>query len=412
MTKTIVCVSPLRLDRDSRSHRAALSFQRFGHQVVVVEGESSAIDSQTPPFPLITLNGRASAPNKSSGNGRTPGAGHLRRLLRGPLWEICTFVWFLFQVFVVNVVRGLWRVPRADLYYLHEYQMFPMIYLQAKRHGAKIVYDAHDFYPGVHADADLTPFWRHVFRPFLVWLERLCINRVNGMVTVNQGIADLYKETFGVEALVTRNCHDPEMDVAVDQGLRERLGLLKTDFLLVTIGNSKPGQHVAPALEAMSRLTTDVHLVFVGRGYESLAEDIPALGLGGRVHIVPPVPANKVVPFIRTADAALILYYARSSNDVHFLPNGFFQAIAARLPVLYPGLRWIKETGDAFGIGVEIDPADADSIFTGIEGLRKRIVADGMGDILDRAASETSWRTEEHVLKELTGHVLEDRRNA
>jgi len=82
------------------------------------------------------------------------------------------------------------------------------------------------------------------------------------------------------------------------------------------------------------------------------------------------------------------------------------------LPVLYPGLRWIKETGDAFGIGVEIDPADADSIFAGIEGLRKRIVADGMGDILDRAASENSWKTEEQVLRELTESVLDGGRNA
>jgi len=399
-------VSPLRLDRDSRSYRALLSFRRFGYDVFAVEGQASATDSELP-FPLISLSGGG-----QDVAARATGKGGLRRLSPGILWECGTFVWFIFQVFLVNPARGLARVPKADLYYLHEHRLFPMVYLLARRHGAKIIYDAHDFYPGVHADADLTTFWRNVFRPFLVWLERLCVNRVDGMVTVNQGIAALYKETFGVEAQVTRNCHDAEMDVAVDQGLRQRLGLSETDFLLVTVGNSKPGQHMAPALEAMSRLPADVHLAFVGRGYETLAEDIPRIGLGGRVHIVAPVAANEVVPFIRTADAALILYYARSSNDVHFLPNGFFQAIAARLPVLYPGLRWIKETGDAFGIGVEIDPADADSIFTGIEGLRKRIVADGMGDILDRAASETSWRTEEHVLKELTGHVLEDRRNA
>lgn len=401
MTKTIVSVSPLRLDHDSRSHRAALSFLRFGYKVIVVEGEASASEQRTLPFSQISLTGKGigTAVSTKSING-------LRRLLPGILWECGSFVWFMFQIFFVNVARGLYRVPRADLYYLHEYRLFPMVYLLAKRYGAKIVYDAHDFYPGVHADEDLTPFWRNVFQPFLKWMERLCVNRVDGMVTVNQGIADLYKETFGAEAHVTRNCHDAAMEVGVDQGVRERLGLSETDFLLVTVGNRKPGQHVVPALEAMSRLPDDVHLVFVGRGYESLAEDISARGLGGRVHILPPVSAPLVVPFIRSADVALILYYARSPNDVHFLPNGFFQGIAARLPVLYPGLRWIKQTAEQLDTGLEIDPSDASSISAGVEKLKTISVEAGIAENLKRAANDMSWQTEERVLKELTERVL------
>ena len=402
MSLTAVSVTPLRLAHDSRAYRAALSFKRFGWHSVVVEAEPSVIDRADLPFSLISLSGKGGSKGAASATVRSA----LRRLLPGIIWECGTFVWFLFTIFVVNVVRGFVRVPRADLYYLHEYRLFPMVYPLAKRCGAKIVYDAHDFYPGVHADRDLTAFWRHVFRPFLVWLEGLCIRRADAMVTVNQGIADLYKETFGADAQVTRNCHDPEMVMPVDRGLRETLGLSQSDFLLVTVGNRKPGQHVAPALDAMAALPPDVHLSFVGRGYEALAEDISALGLGGRVHVLPPVRADQVVPFIASADAALILYYGRSQNDEHFLPNGFFQGIAARLPVLYPGLRWIKETAEAFDIGFEIDPGDADGISAGVERLRKRIAADGMADALDRAVGENSWQMEERVLKELTDRVL------
>lgn len=339
-------------------------------------------------------------------------AGYLRRLLRGPLWEICTFVWFVFQVLIVNVARGGMRVPRADLYYLHEYRLFPMVYLLARRYGAKIIYDAHDFYPGVHRGADLTVFWRRVFRPFLVWLEGLCLRHVDGMVTVNQGIADLYQKRFGINAAVTRNCHDAEMDVEVEHGLRERLGLSEDHFLLVTIGNRKPGQHVIPSLDAMNKLPSDIHLAFVGRGYDLVKEEVLKRGLGDRIHILPPVPANQVVPFVRSADAALIIYYARSQNDEHFLPNGFFQAIAARLPVLYPGLRWIKETAEAYGIGVEIDPAKAGEICLGVTQLRERVKGNGLNDALKLAVRENSWQTEERVLKELTERVLGTQTNA
>lgn len=407
MTKTVVCVSPLRLDRDSRSHRAALSFQRFGHRVVVVEAEASATDPRTLPFPLITLNGRAGAPDGPSGNGRAPGTGLLRRLLRGPLWEIGTFIWFVIQVFVVYVIKGLRKVPRADLYYLHEYRLFPMVYVLARRSTAKIFYDAHDFYPGVHRDADLTPFWRRVFRPFLVWLEGLCLRHVAGMVTVNQGIADLYKETFGIDAEVTRNCHDPEMEAPVEKDIRQVLGLGDGDFLLVTVGNSKPGQDVRAALRAMTGLQAHVHLAFLGRGYDQYAPEITDAGLEKRVHHLPPVAADRVVPFIRSADAALILYYGRSPNDHLSLPNGFFHGIAARLPTLYPGLPWIKEVAEGYGIGVEIDPRDPKSIRDGIERLMAGIENSGyLRENLALAARENTWAGEEGVLKDVVAVAL------
>ena len=49
---------------------------------------------------------------------------------------------------------------------------------------------------------------------------------------------------------------------------------------------------------------------------------------------------------------------------------------------------------------------DAGAISTGVERLRKRIAADGMGDALDRAVREISWQTEERVLMEMTERVL------
>lgn len=332
----------------------------------------------------------------------------LRLVLPGPLWECGSFVWFVSQVFIGNVVKGWLRIPRGDLYYLHEYHLFPMVYILAKRSGAKFIYDAHDFYPGVHHDADLTVFWRQVFRPFLVWLERLCLRHMFAMVTVNQGIADLYKETFGVDAAVTRNCHDPEMDVPVELGVREVLGLTEGDFLLATVGNCKPGQDVMAGIQAMVDLPSHVHLVFLGRGYDTFTEKIDAAGLGDRVHLLPPVGANQVVPYISSADAALILYYGRSQNDLHFLPNGFFQCIAARLPLLYPGLQWIRELAARYQTGVEIDPRNPESIRDGVLVLMTRMEEpQAFAENLERAAEENSWQNEEKELLELSAKALD-----
>ena len=71
---------------------------------------------------------------------------------------------------------------------------------------------------------------------------------------------------------------------------------------------------IQEALDALLLLPDQVHLAFVGRNYDSSLEDIQGRDLADRVHVVPPVLPNEVVPFIRTADAALILYFPWSVN--------------------------------------------------------------------------------------------------
>ena len=409
MTKKIVSVSPLRLDRDSRSYRAAMSFQRFGYEIVAVEGQASAFGTRPPPFPLIRLYGRAGDDGNSSGNGSAKGRGVVRRLLAGLVWESGTFLWFVFQVFVINVVFGLARVPRADLYYLHEYRLFPMVYVLAKRSRAKILYDAHDFYPGVHSDDDLTVFWRGVFQPFLVWLEGLCLRHVDGMVTTSQPMADLYKDTFGIDAAVTRSCHDSRIEAETEKDIVKTIGLAKGDFLLVCVANSKLGQDVEVALDAMIGLPAHIHLAFLGAGYERYASKISARSLEKRVHLLGVVCVDEVVPFIRTADAAIILYYPRSLNYHLTLPNGFFHSIAARLPLLYPGLGCIKEVAQCYEIGFEINPRDPDSIRQGIKELMERMAGpNAFKDGLEAASRENTWQAEEAVLKGVVAAVFDE----
>src|SRR5437660_9979526 len=53
--KTIVSVTPVRVEADSRTFKQAASITAFGYTSVVVEGERSALDSEDLPFQLHSL---------------------------------------------------------------------------------------------------------------------------------------------------------------------------------------------------------------------------------------------------------------------------------------------------------------------------------------------------------------------
>jgi glycosyltransferase involved in cell wall biosynthesis len=209
---------------------------------------------------------------------------------------------------------------------------------------------------------------------------------------------------------VIRNFHDRRIDREPPVTLRKSLALSSDQFLVVVVGNCKPGMAIREALDAMTDLPARVHLAFVGRSYDQLLIHVRRKQLQDRVHIVGPVKPHELVPFIKSADASLLLYYSRSANYKNCLPNGFFQAIAAGVPILYPRLPEIQAIAKKYEIGVPIDPLVPKSIGSAVIELtqdpermaryRKNLIA---------AAGDLAWEEEELILKKLISGILQNR---
>jgi glycosyltransferase involved in cell wall biosynthesis len=407
---TVVTVTPMALEADSRTFKQAATVARAGYRSIVVEGRLSRLQPDMLPFKLISpdvdpedaVAERPAASSQSSG---------LRAFLqRAPEsfkwpWRAVRYVAMYAIDFGLVTFR---RTPPASLYYLHAFYQFPAIYCLSRRHGVPYIYDAHDFYSRLEEPDQISWSRRHLVLPFERWLERKCIKHAAAIVTVADGIADLLRETFGCESVVIRNCHDSRLDQEHPPAMRETIGIRPDDFLVVVIGRAKKGRAILELLQAVADLPDKVHVAFLGSGYQDkFADDVQRLGLAGRVHFVPPVKPFEVVPFVRSADAAAILYYARSVNYAYSLPNGFFQSVAAELPVLYPDLIEIKKVAEHFDIGIRIDPRNSQSLRAGIETLRND---NGRYEQLRRnlrkAHITLDWEKEEKKLHELLADIL------
>jgi len=374
---SIVSVTPAAVGSDSRTYKIAASFTRAGYRSIVVEGQASTL-GHTPPFELVTVRARG-VPSGASGR-----FSKVIQVLRRDL---------------VDVARAS---PTADLYYLHSHQPYPGVAWQRRRNRASLVYDAHDFYdelmrPGIGAAAKR--YW-----------QRHAIRAAAAFVTVSEGVADLYEQAYGRRPTVIRNAHDARIESDVAVGVRKRLGLGADARLFVVVGNAKPHMAVEKVVAALESLPDDVHVAFVGRGHADRLEGHVRSSLTARVHPTGAVEPTEVVPFIASADAAFVPYVATEPNTRYSLQNGFFQSIAAGLPLVVPeDLPELRDVAGAAGIAVDF--ADTGSIVRGA----RELLADNAGPATARAAvtrlrGELTWEHEQTKLLELVATALESNR--
>lgn len=270
----------------------------------------------------------------------------------------------------------------------------------ARRYRAPFIYDAHDFYSGLRKDSDLTSFQRTRVEKFLESEEQRCCDSASRVVTVSDGLADLLRSKFGCDATVVRNVHDPRLDRSDAPSLRRILALPEQARLVVVMGNAKPGQARSELLSALAPMPSNVHLAFIGQGYEGVAERAAALGIDNRVHTPGAISPTDIVPALRSADLSAMIYYAHSENYRHALPNGLFQSLSAELPlILSSDLVDAGALNQLYRFGLSVDVRDVSHLRDAIEQalfrgeLRARLRSGAT-----RASRELRWENEQEKL--------------
>jgi hypothetical protein len=456
--KTIVSVTPLPVERDSRTFKEASVYSRLGYRSIVLERHPSGGLPAELPFELQALDGSPAPPREPSAaaadvpQGAVAGAssagppmGRLdafaasappwlraiagppwRRILRygsprkliprgdsagGRIGEILAFGW-LVATYVRTCSATASALPPADLYHLHSQHQLPAVWWRCRRDGVPFIYDAHDLYATMRINAGpMAPADRAMWR---VWdvVERLAARLATACVTVGDGVAAHAETQFGRPFAVVRNAHDERLDEHVPTDIRSAAGLGESALVIAVVGNHKPAIiAIEPLIEALAHLPAHVHLVCIGRGYDEVSGRAAENGVGGRVHTLAPVRPTQIVPFLRGADLVPILYHPVNADIRNALPNKFFQAVGAAVPILYG--RHQTDVGRLcrdHALGWEIDPENVASLVTTIARL------DADRDALKRcrvrimaARDSLSWAAEEPKLRAVVEQALKGR---
>lgn len=285
---------------------------------------------------------------------------------------------FRWPGFIGDDLFGALLKYRPFAIHAHDLNMAFIGFAAARRVGAKVVVDFHEWYSenveleaGTGVYAPLRPRWRDAYR----WLERYSLARADLVVTVCDSIADAMASELGSgrRPEVIRNI--PRLSAEPTRSyrpLKEELGLASDRFLLLYQGGLGPSRLIEPVIEALAfaerctLLIRGPNLKQYAQTYRAIAE---RAGVGDRLILQGPVPSRDVVAAARGADAGIWSLPNLCRNFTFALPNKIFEYVASGLPALvadYPEARRLVET---YQMGLTFDPYDPRSIAAGINRL-------------------------------------------
>lgn len=351
---------------DQRVHRACMVMVEMGYQVTLIGRiQRKSLSLADRPYETIRM--------------------HLR-FETGALFYAC----FNLRLFFL-----LMRKP-AGYYYANDLDTLMPNFLVSKLKRKPLIYDAHEYFTGVPELARRS-FARRSWKT----IERWILPRLKRMITVNDSIAGLYQDEYGIFTTVVRNM--PVKTSADEFTLsRTNLGLPEDWKILIMQGSGINIQRGAEeAVEAM-HFIEGAMLLFVGDGdvIPLLKDTVMQLNLGHKVMFVPKVPMERLKMYTRVADGGLTLDKDTNINYRFSLPNKLFDYIQAGIPVLGTNLPEISRIIQKYGLGIVVDSHQPEILAKAMKSLLfDESLRQTWKINLEKAAGELCWENEQAALE-------------
>jgi len=275
---------------------------------------------------------------------------------------------------------------KYDLIVLNDHHLLPWAVeaLPALAQGP-VVLDLHEVYSG----NGTTLVYKLLIGPYDDWLLTFMKAPVfTGYLTVAEGIADLYRDQYGL----------PRPGVIRNVAPYEELEPSPVDpesIVLVHHGYAAVERGIDIMLDAAMLLEPRFKLVLMVLGDDTSLAPLrahPAIA-AGRAEFREPVGVTEVARTLNAYDLELIFFPPRFANNVFALPNKFFEAIQGRLGVIIGESPEIVGFVRENGFGLVVDGWTGADLAKVLNGLSADDIA-ALKQAANRAASDFSTRGE------------------
>jgi len=375
MAQRIIISVTSDLTTDQRVNRAATTLKQAGFRTIVI-GRVLKTSAELPPRRYRTIRFRL-------------------WFTKGPLfyatYNIRLF-WFL-----------LWH--HADILYSNDLDTLLPNYLISKIKRIPLIYDSHEYFTGV-PELENRPKTKKIWKK----IESYILPKVKFAITVNQSIADLYKNEYGTEFSIIRNVPEVSLPFLDEpQEIRKQLKLPTDKKIIILQGAGINIQRGAEeAVEAIKYLPQCV-LLIVGSGdiISELKNQVREMQIVDQVIFVDKQPLSILRKYTHSADIGLSLDKDTNLNYRYSLPNKIFDYIQAEIPILASNLPEVKNVIFTYDVGRISENHDPEKIAS----LLNEMLNDSKQQIiwkrnLNNAAKELNWEKEQEKLIKIIKQVV------
>ncbi|NUK34790.1 glycosyltransferase family 4 protein [Streptomyces lunaelactis] len=354
--------------------------------------------------------------------------GRIRRTRSAPLDKLTTEFWLktMGNRAWRRLDPGVWDFElsygpvidelKPDIIHANDFRMLGVgsrAALRARGAGrpVKLVWDAHEFLPGVRSWANKRKL------PAMVAYEREHAKYADAVMTVSGGLADLLQKSHKLaeRPAVVLNAPDAaathrETDEQVPD-IRELCGIDSDDVpLLVYSGLAAAQRGLGIMVEGLPEIPK-AHVVFVCGDPEApyvqgLLRRADELGVQERVHAVPYVPHWQVVPFLSGANVGVIPIHHWPNHEIALITK-FFEYSHARLPLVVSDVKTMAEVASETGQGEVFKAEDVADYVRAV----KAVLADPQkySAVYDTEGllEEWTWEAQAKVLDEVYTRLLQ-----
>jgi glycosyltransferase involved in cell wall biosynthesis len=305
---------------------------------------------------------------------------------KGPFFYLS----YNFRLFLYLLTR------KTDVLVANDLDTLLANYLVSKIKGTDLVYDSHEYYTGV-PELENRRFVRSVWKAIEKWI----FPKLKTVFTVNDSIANLYEQEYGIRPAVLRNVPEtPDHLPVID---RTSLGLPENKNIILLQGAGINIQRGAEEAVLAMRYLENCLLLIIGGG--DVIHVLPGLiekyKLEEKVKLLPKQPMEALLKYTVCADLGLTLDKDTNINYRFSLPNKLFDYIQAGLPVLASDLPEVSAIIHHYNIGLITPDHEPEKIAQLIQSmLSDKINMERWRENLKIAARELCWEKEEKVIIE------------
>jgi len=297
----------------------------------------------------------------------------------------------------VKVITPVALEFAPDVVHAHDYTALPIAgaivdKLRAAGKPAALVYDAHEYVPGV----------AHLTKPMAALytkIERQYSKKAAAVLSVSDPMNDLLLEQLQIKTRPTIVANDPLVDGQEPsaRNLRADIGVAADVPLMVYSGAVAPQRGIQTALAALHDLP-GVHLALIANPKNKSVQDLVASApdLSDRFHVVPYVPNSELVSYLSTADIGLIPILHRLNHEISLITK-FGEYMQAHLPIIVSDVKTMSAEVIRLGNG-EVFIAEDVSDFVRAAKLVLADPAKYRAAYTDEVLSERSWERQAEIL--------------